>query len=438
MGRKRIGELLIERGYITPQQLEEGLAAQKKKRERICNILIDLGHLTEESFLEFLRITSDIGSVDLSGFEIERQVLDFIPSELASRLEAVPICKIGNLLTVAMVCPLDEDGRRELEDITGLKVRPVLCSRSAVRKTIDRYYERPAHGTAGEPVEDGLASLEGPMKLNRVARLVEEIDELPTLPDIVHVISSLINDPNSSAADLAKLISTDGSLSAKLLKLANSAAYGFTRKISEVQHAVALLGFNETQSLALSVKVFDYLIDNAELNFKDYWNHAFSCATLSRLLSLNLNSSKGEGAFVAGLLHDLGKVVVAMNVRGVKREIDSLCSEGTTKLQAEEAVLGMAHTEVGYLLGEHWLLPQPLTSAIRYHHSPKLQPEPDTLSSIVFLANIFCKMDASELETQPPLSDDVREALHTARLSEKAFYKTLAIYSGIAPDISFF
>jgi HD-like signal output (HDOD) protein len=437
--KKRIGELLIENGYISPEQLEEALEIQKTKRQRICNILIDLGYLTEQSFSEFLSKISGIASIQLSNYEMQRDILDLIPRELAVRLEAIPIGKIGSLLTVAMVCPLDEAGRTELENTTGLRIRPVLCSRTAVYGAIDRYYEIPEETDQKYEVSDELSALEASLKLGGVAKLVEEIEELPTLPDILSVIASVVNDPTSSAADLAKVIASDSSLSAKILKFANSAAFGFSRKISNIQDAVTLLGFKETQELALSASVLDYLVDMAALDFKAYWNHSFTCATLTRLIALNLKSRETESTFVAGLLHDVGKLVLAMGMRDKQEQVNSLCStDNMTRLEAEEKVLGLNHAEAGYLLGEHWLLPSTLTNAIRYHHIPELEPEPRSLAAIIFLANIFSKMDVSTLEANMVFPDSVLDVLQTLQIPETIVRTTIDIYSGIASDITVF
>lgn len=435
-GKKRIGQLLIEHGYISPRQLEEALRVQQKKNDKICSILMDLGHLSEANFLEFLSSMPGMASIDLSSCEMAPELLETVRHELAHRLELVPIGRIGNVLTVAMVCPLDEKGQEELEEATGLKVRPVLCSRSAVVTTLDRYYGDFAEGEEQPGEAHTLSGLGEALKLHSVARLVAEIQELPTLPDIVNRVSQAANDPNSSAADLAEIIETDGSISAKLLKLANSPAFGFSRKISQIQHAIALLGFKETKLLVLSVVVLDYFAGNEEFDFRAYWNHAFACASLARLICRKMKTSEMETAFVAGLLHDVGKVALALKVPGKQKKAAMLCSEkGMTSLQAEEAVLGLTHAETGYLLGEHWFLPSNLTDAIRYHHSIEEDATHTELSAVVFLANIFCKMSPSALREMKGVDEDIRGVLNMLGLTEDIFLETLREYAETASDV---
>ena len=128
MEKKRIGELLVEGGWVTSEDLGKALEIQKEKGDRIGNLLIDLGYLSEESFFEFLNTISYTPAVDLSACEIEQEIIGLVPEELARRLELLPIGKIGKVLTVGMVCPLDEKGKLELEHATGLKIRAVFLS----------------------------------------------------------------------------------------------------------------------------------------------------------------------------------------------------------------------------------------------------------------------------------------------------------------------
>lgn len=445
--KKRIGELLIENGYVTPDQVNEALDVQKRRHERLANILIDLGYLSEADFLEFLGTIPGSASIELSACAIEREILDLVPGRLARSLEMVPIGKLGHSLTVAMVCPLDEAGRNELEEATGLKVRPVLCSRGAVYTALDRYYSEefaepvPAVEREGDLSVGNLTNLEDALKLRRVASLVEEIGEIPTLPTIIQTISDIVNDPDSSAADLAAVIGGDVGLSAKILKLANSAAFGFSREISDIQHAIALLGFRQTQALALSVPVFENLIKLARFDFQSFWKHSLRCANLSRLLSLALKGRGIESAFVAGLLHDIGQVVFAMSVQGKQAQADALQSAtDISPIEAEEKVLGITHAEIGYHLGEHWRLPLTLTAAIRYHHSPEMQPHPQDISSIVFLANLFCDMKPTQYQQLEEFGEKTRKILGDLQISDAAFRDTLQAFAETekAPGVELF
>jgi len=178
------------------------------------------------------------------------------------------------------------------------------------------------------------------------------------------------------------------------------------------------------------------LTHNADFDFKTYWKHSFACATLSRLIAGRLKTSEIETAFVAGLLHDVGKVALAMKIPGKYKKVSTLCSEGDiTNLSAEETVLGITHAEVGNLLVEHWLLPSALATAIRLHHSPGADAHLTVLSRVVYLANIFCKMPPEELMKADDFSDTVHGVLQALDLGQNVFIDTLRGFSEMELDV---
>jgi HD-like signal output (HDOD) protein len=334
-----------------------------------------------------------------------------------------------------MACPLDEAGKRELERVTGFKIRALLCSRAAITTALQRYYPKPeavqAGGSAGEKVE----KKEYPIQIVEVAKLVEKIEDLPTLPEILNRVSAVVNDPKSSAADLAKVIATDGALSAKILKLANSPAYGFSRKITDIKHAVTMIGLRETQTLAISVSVFDQLKWGAESEFRAYWKHSLACATLARMISFNLRVGGMEAAVISGLLHDMGKLLLAREIRARRKEAARSYFSGEPMRPEEEAdLLGITHAEAGYLLAEHWLLPSVVTNAVRYHHSLELEAAPGAPSIIVFLANIFCRTAQSELKKALSFDEKALKELKALEIPEEKFRNTLSSYADIDLD----
>ena len=451
-----IGELLVEEGYITQSQFDMARGVQKEKHRRLHSILMDLGYLSEGDLIELLNSKSGVASVELSAFELDPEVLAIVSDKLVRRLEVVPIDRLGNTLTVAMVCPLDEPAKLELEQETGLKVRSVMCSRSDVLRAITRYYGRTEEvvkeyftreslGDLDKPLalhkvgaQSGLWTLEGPLKLQRITTLVEEIEELPALPDIVNLIFSVVNDPDSSADDLAEIIGSDVSLSAKILRHANSPYYGFSKKISTIKHAITLLGFRGTQALALSTSLFDDMAGNPAIDFKEYWNHSFKCATLAKSILSSLGRGNSEAAFIGGLLHDVGKILLGTSMPGKYRRLALLCGEGMTPLQAEEELLGITHAEVGFLLAQHWLLPTPIIDAIRYHHHPEFEDASKCQGGIVYLANRFSDERNIKMELETDFDDIVKDVLNKTGMSEDTLKSMLEAYSEIAPEISLF
>ncbi len=428
--RKKIGALLVEQGYVTGEQVEKALEAQKTSHKRLGDVLIDLGFLTDHRFHEFLGTLEGMASVELDRYEISADIIKLIPKELARRYEAVPLGKMRNLLTVGMVCPLDETALATLDSTTGLKIKAVLCSRKAIYSALQRYY--PRESRTNEQSAGSLPPVE-PTELLNARELMERVQELPTLPDIIQTVSAIVNDPKSSATDLAKLISTDAALSAKILKLANSPAYGFTRKVIDIRHAVALLGFRETQALALSISAFSYVRNGGSFDYRSHWNHSYACATLGKIIAANLSHEQQESAFVAGLLHDIGKAAFATNIFSNYRLRGNSGKLLTSELDEEH--LGISHAEFGFLLAEHWLLPSVLTHAIRYHHIPEHEQPPGGLAAVVYLANLFC--DANR--PAPAQNDQVvTDVLDLLRIPPTLFSQVLEIYRDIASEISIF
>jgi HD-like signal output (HDOD) protein len=142
-----------------------------------------------------------------------------------------------------------------------------------------------------------------------------------------------------------------------------------------------------------------------------------------------------ETAFTAGLLHDVGKVLLAMTMQGKQERVDaeSASDPEITRLEVEREILGTTHAEIGYLLGEHWLLPSVVTTAIRYHHSPELDRESRIITNIVFLANLYC--EASQFADSIVFDEPVLESLGILEISEDSFRKTLKNYTEVASEI---
>lgn len=148
--RKRIGELLIEAGVISPRQLQDALARQERQGGKTVDTLIELGYMNEREFIRFLSAQPGTPSISLKNYAISDDVIALVPKEFAVKHEVFPIDKMGKLLTVGMVCPLDRQAIEELETLTGLRVKPILCTQQEVRQAILRYYEH-SHAVFDDP-----------------------------------------------------------------------------------------------------------------------------------------------------------------------------------------------------------------------------------------------------------------------------------------------
>ena len=226
-------------------------------------------------------------------------------------------------------------------------------------------------------------------------KLIEKIDDLPTLPRTVLKITELVNDPKSSAKDLARIITDDQVLTARLLKLVNSSFYGFPQRISTVTGAIVLLGFDAIRSLLLTTSVFDLFANRNRKKKQDqerFWDHSLGCAVGAKVIGNYLRHDKIEELFVSGLLHDIGKIVEMLYLPGEFGKVVAVIDkEDILMTTAENKVLGYNHAEIGKLLAEKWNLPVKLVQVIAHHHQPNNAGGFAMEAAIVHLADIFCR-----------------------------------------------
>lgn len=215
-----------------------------------------------------------------------------------------------------------------------------------------------------------------------------EIHEISTLPQVMAKIMRIITDDNSCAADLAKEIAKDKSLTIKILKIVNSAYYGFYREIVKVSDAVVVLGFNEIKRLSLAMSVLDMFgKDKRTQQRLSLWNHSLTCAAMSDILEKEWHLGN-QGAFTAGLLHDIGKAIVDQHFPSMFAAIQlAMYEQGLQFHEAERRLFGFDHAEIASWVSEKWNLPENLVEAIRRHHHPESTETEPQLTKVVYVAN---------------------------------------------------
>jgi len=228
---------------------------------------------------------------------------------------------------------------------------------------------------------------------NSVEELVRSVDGLVSLPEVCFLVNDLVNDPNSDIEQIGSVISQDPALTLRLLKLVNSPMYGFEAKIETVSRAVLMIGLKELQNMVwatTAVETFSGLSAN-KVNMAGFWRHSIFAAVLARILARECNVLHPERLFVAGLLHDIGKLVIYHRFPEQLDEVwqaekEHQLDDGVT---AERLVMGFDHAELAAEMLRKWGLSESLATAVQYHHKPRETKEHSLEVSIVHMANVM-------------------------------------------------
>ena len=227
-----------------------------------------------------------------------------------------------------------------------------------------------------------------PVKLEHVLR---RIQALPPLPTSAMRVIALTKNPATSAKELENVIGQDPALAAGMLRQANSAYYGYARRISSLQEAIVVLGFQATQGLAMASAVAPILktqLVGYEIEQDGLWKHSMLTAMAARSLCRKLKLPFGDVAFTAGLLHDIGKLVISIYVQEVGAYlIEKVNVAKLSYVELEEKVIGYNHATVGGFLAKGWNLPEDLVESISYHHAPSRAQNHVELASVIHVAN---------------------------------------------------
>jgi putative nucleotidyltransferase with HDIG domain len=228
-----------------------------------------------------------------------------------------------------------------------------------------------------------------PINAATLRHRVDQLGELPTLPHVVQKLASTIGRANVSAEDIGLLIEKDQVLSAKVLRLANSPFYGFPARIASVGHAVVVLGLNVVKGLTLCATAFDIMKD---AGMDQLWRHSLGVAITAQVIGTRLAVMNPEEVFVAGLLHDIGKVVLYVKWPDVGHRIQTAHrSNHRPMMDVERELLDLTHADVGAWLAQAWHLPTALREPIQFHHTPMAAQEATLQTAIVHVADILVK-----------------------------------------------
>jgi putative nucleotidyltransferase with HDIG domain len=258
--------------------------------------------------------------------------------------------------------------------------------------------------------------------------LVEHIKDLVTLPEVALRIAKMVDDPRSSSADIGREISNDAALTARLLRIANGPAFGQNGKIANISRAITVLGVRQVRDLTVgltAVRSFDG-IGNELVTMESFWRHSVLCAVAAGQIAAHRGGGRSDSPFVAGLLHDVGQLVLFNKVPDLARQALLMSVDAIDDLglyQCERKVMGFDHAAVGVALARNWGLPRSLQECIEFHHDPDRAKDFPLEVATVHIANsvaVLAEIGSSELSDAPPISPAALRAvkLDAAALAE--------------------
>lgn len=253
------------------------------------------------------------------------------------------------------------------------------------------------------------------MKQANLKRITERIGDFPTLPTIVAHVMQVLENPYSSASDLTEIVSRDQAMMFRILKMANSAYYGFPRAISTVTESIVLLGFATVRNLILTTTMyhFDQMWARPEaappsagphpVNYWQEWRHAVATAIAARELQEQLRQEAGEHTgYLAGLMHDIGKVLFHYYLRNEYQKVLTRLDQEPDNLSGiEKRIMGASHGQVGSWIVDRWNLPKEIVAPIAWHHEPGQAKENRELAWILAIADWMAHGALEERQDQP-------------------------------------
>lgn len=430
----RLGELLLDAGLITERQLQDALNVQFREGGKIARILISLGYLDLRAFLRFMAKEAGVGSIDLMSYEVRSDCVTLVPRDFAERHELLAVEKLGRALTVAMVCPLNHKALYEVENMTGLKARPVMCTPDALWYTIKRHY--PDNGSsqvAARAEDDSIQWLERQFLTASVVGLVRRTESLGRLPKTRDALRDAMQDPLTTPKDIMEIVGRDPALAAKVLSAANVESLGFAGRVDTLDLAVRLLGPRETFLIADRADDCAPRSGESGLVLERYVRDARFCAKATERIAQAMGLDHLSACAAAGLLSDLGRLVLARVAPNHYRKLDpELTNEDL--IAAEQKCLGISHSEAGYMLAERWGLPRDISEAILFHHEPKRAARAHQLVAAVSVAQRLASLYGATVEEGRVVFKDCLELLQNGGLSFRVAAEIVSELSRLRED----
>jgi putative nucleotidyltransferase with HDIG domain len=254
------------------------------------------------------------------------------------------------------------------------------------------------------------------MEATKILKKLDRIEDLPTLPMLAMEVNKMLLDYDTTINKLSDTIKKDQAMVSKILKLVNSAFFGLRGKISNIPHAIVVLGFNTIRNAVVSITIIDAFSAKEGLegfNITDIWNHSLAVAVTSKYLAEKTGIHSADDCFVAGLLHDMGKIVLLHQFRDLFQKVWlAVKGNNLSFYEAEKSQIEIDHALIGGYLARKWQLPMALVDAIRYHHDVKPCLNGQHLLLIIHTANLIVNTYMADPKDNPVLSGIHPDALN--------------------------
>jgi len=267
---------------------------------------------------------------------------------------------------------------------------------------------------------------------NGTEKMIQLIGDLPVMPHIAAQVMQTLARPDSTPREIQELIAKDQSLTGRVLKVANSPYYGASRSISTVREAIIFMGFDSISSLITTAVTKDMFSKVGEEG-DQLWQHSICCAVAAKHIGGGLGLQIPERAFLVGLIHDIGKLVLFLQVPDKMRDIVLLVNGGKSFIDAERELLGFTHAEVGQFLAQTWRFALTVEEVVANHHEPDCAKSSHELAHIVSLANSLCHKLSIGLTKRPAMDPYELESTKALGLGTAFISSTLEL---IADTIS--
>jgi HD-like signal output (HDOD) protein len=445
----------VDGGLISPQQGEEAAAAAKESGEKTFQAIVRLGFATREQLHAFLVRESGAASISLSHFSIEQSIASILPREMVLKNLILPIDKLGKSLTVAMVCPMDTNAVKAAEEHTNLRIRPMLCVWDEFEVASAKLYPEPKTPQVlkasdeqrfiedDDPVEHSAlpekkVELESDFEetpaeteffTESEGNVSERLRLLKTLEIPSRVMNRLDAVLGADAEGLKKItgiVSNSPPFSARIVGMANSAAYGLPGKVDNIPTAVALLG---AETIALVATGTPKQSSQGERSWFLLTRFSRHVAKINASLASFTEKALPNTAYCIGLLHGLGSYALGAMSPDEYQKIDPRLT-GFARAKAENNTIGMSHAEAGWLLARSWNLPDSIIAGITHYLKPENAPEN---ADIAYMLHIAVNLASADGVLDLKKLKRCKEALEYFNITVKDTARALETSSYLAP-----